>query len=81
MEFVKNIWMIRHWFVTKYGDNSVINSSDQMSIQRNESCGGATLNFRRQSQSTYVKGNDMLSKERVTIMTTTSSQNSSHHRT
>ena len=73
-DFIKNVWTVRHWFITKYGVDPAMYSSDQMPLHRNESSGQATLNFKGQSQSTYVKENHMLSLERAAVMTTASSQ-------
>ena len=47
---------------------------DQMPLYRNESSEQATLNFKGQSQNTYVKENHMLPRERATVMTRASSQ-------
>ena len=52
--------------------------SNQMPPQKNENSGQATatVNFKRQSQSTFLKGNYMLSMDQATVMTTALSQNS-----
>ena len=47
-----------------------------MPLHRNESSKEKTINFSGQSQSVFVKENHMLSRERVTVMTTISSSNS-----
>ena len=73
-DFIKNVWTVQHWFITKYAFDPAIYSSDQKALHRNESSGQATLNFMGQSQSTYVKESYMLSRERATVMTTASSQ-------
>ena len=48
--------------------------SDQMPLHRNESSGEKTLNFKGSSQTTYVKENHSLSRERTTVMTSLSSE-------
>ena len=47
--------------------------SDQMPLHRNESSEQKTLNFKGASQSTYVKENHSLSRERITVMTSVAS--------
>ena len=48
-------------------------SADQMPLHRNESSGQKTMNFAGRSQSTFVKENYHLSRERATVMTSVSS--------
>ena len=58
-----------YWLVTKYGVEPIIEGADQMLLQRNDVHGKKTLNFQRWTQTTYVKENYMLLRERVTVMT------------
>ena len=69
MNFMKNIWTVRHTFIKLYGDDPEIIMSDQMPLHRNESSEQKTLNFKGASQSTYVKENHSLSRARITVMT------------
>ena len=47
--------------------------TDQMSLHHNESTEQKTLNFKGASQSRYVKENDSLSREGITVMTSAAS--------
>lgn len=73
-EFLKNVWRVRYFFHKKYGKEIPIWSSDQMPLHRNEQGQERTLNVT--GQNTYVKENASLSRERITVMTSASSQNS-----
>ena len=73
-DFLKNIWTVRHTFIKLYGVDPEIVMSDQMPLHRNESSGEKTLNFKGSSQTTYVKENHSLSRERTTVMTSLSSE-------
>ena len=75
ISFLKNIWTARYFFEKKYGVNPAILSADQMPLHRNESSSAKTMNFVGQNQSTFVKENYKLSRERSTVMTTVSSSN------
>ena len=70
---MKNIWTVRHTFIKLYGDDPEIIMSDQMPLNPNESSELKTLNFKGASQSTYVKENHPLSRERITVKTASSS--------
>ena len=72
MNFMKNIWTVRHTFIKLYGDDPEIIMSDQMPLNPNESSELKTLNFKGVSQSTYVKENHSLSHERITVKTASS---------
>ena len=50
----------------KYGVESIIDGADQMVLHRNEVHGKKKLNFQGWNQTTYVKENYMLSRERAT---------------
>ena len=47
--------------------------SDQMSVHRNESSNEKSFNFKGAPQTTYVKKNHSLSRERITAMTSLAS--------
>lgn len=76
-DFLKNIWTVRYTFSKLYGTDPEIVMSDQMSLHRNESSNEKTLNFKGASQTTYVKENHSLSRERITAMTSLSSEQQS----
>ena len=73
MDFLKNIWTVRHTLQKLYGVDPDIVMSDQMPLHRNECGGEKTMNFKGASQTTFVKENHMLSRERVTVMTSMTS--------
>ena len=73
MNFIKYIWTVRHTFIKLYGVYPAIIVSDQMPLHRNESSEQKTLNFKGASQSTYIKENHSLSRERITVMTSVAS--------
>ena len=73
MDYLKNVWTVRHTFVKLYGVDPEIIMSDQMPLHRNESSNEKTLNFKGAAQTTYVKENHSLSRERITVMTSVSS--------
>ena len=51
--------------------------ADQIPLHSNESSQKKTLNFKGAVQTTYVKKNDSLSRERITVITSVASQKSS----
>ena len=57
-----------------YGVDPEIIMSDQMPLHRNESSQEKTLSFKGASQTTFVKENHMLSRERITVMTSVTSK-------
>ena len=65
--YLKNIWTVRKYFMDTYEVDPPIINADQMPLHRNESAGQRTLSFK--SESTYVKENYMLSRERITCFT------------
>ena len=69
MSFIKNIWAFRRTFIKLYGVDPEVIMSDQMPLHRNESSEQRTLIFKGASQSTSVKENRSLSRERITVMT------------
>ena len=63
-DYLKNIWMIREYFLERYGiDPSIING-DQIPLHRNECTSQKTLPL--SSETVFVKKNYMRSRERVT---------------
>ena len=66
-DYLKNVWNVRHYFITKFGVDQPIINGDQMPLYRNESSGQATLSFK--NHEAFVKENHHLSKERVTVFT------------
>ena len=52
-----------------YGVGPDIVMSDQIPLNRNESSNEKTLNFKGAPQTTYVKENHSLSRERIMVMT------------
>ena len=64
-DYLKNIWNVRHYFITKFGMDPPIINVDQMLLLRNESSRQATLSFK--NCETFVKENRHLSRERVTV--------------
>ncbi len=67
LEFLKNIWRVRHFFNAHFRKEPVIINGDQMPLHRNESSSQKTLSLK--GQQTFVKENYMLSRERVTVYT------------
>ena len=73
IQFLKNVWTARYWWLKKYKVDPPIISADQMPLHRNESSGQKTLNFSGRDQACFVKENNHLSRERCTVMTIVSS--------
>lgn len=67
IELLKNVWRVRYWFKSKFGNEITIINGDQMPLHRNENATQKTLSFK--GETTYVKENYMLSRERVTVFT------------
>ena len=42
-DYLKNIWNVRNYFITKIGIDLLVINDDQMPLHRNESSGQATL--------------------------------------
>lgn len=76
-DFLKNIWTVRHTFIQLYGIDPEIIMSDQMPLHRNESSSEKTLNYKGAAQTTFVKENHSLSRERITAMTSVTSEKQS----
>ena len=72
LEFLKNIWRIRHYFNVRYGKEPVVINGDQMPLHRNETSSQKTMTLK--GQDTYVKENYMMSRERCTVFTQISSE-------
>ena len=72
-DFLKNIWTVRYTFTKLYGVDPEIVMSNQMPLHRNESSNEKTLNFKGAPQTTYVKENRSLSRERIAAMTSLAS--------
>ena len=72
VQFLKNIWRLRHYFLKRHGIEPVIWGGDQMPLHRSEQTSRTTMNFT--GVETYVKEDYMLSRERVTVYTQMSSQ-------
>ena len=66
-DYLKNIWMVRKYFIDKYGVDPPVINRDQMSLHRNESASQKALSLK--SEEVFVKENYMLSRERVTCFT------------
>ena len=75
IQFLKNVWATRYWWLAKYKCEPAIISADQMPLHRNESSGQKTLNFKGNNQTCFVKENSHFSRERATVMTIVSSTN------
>ena len=78
IQFLKNVWTARYWWLAKYKVDPIILSADQMPLHRNESSNQKTYNFTGNDQSCFVKENNHLSRERCTVMTIASSSNDIH---
>ena len=72
-DFLKNIWTVRYTFSKLYRVDLEIVMSNQMPLHRNESSNEKALNFKGAPQTTYVKENHSLSRERITAMTSIAS--------
>ena len=73
LQFLKNIYRVRHFFDKHYKVNPVIWSGDQMPLHRLECSGAKTLSIT--GMDCHVKENYMHSRERVTAFTLMSSSN------
>ena len=67
LEYLKNIWRIRKFFLDNYGIDPPIINGDQMPLHRNEASSCKTMNMK--NMDTFVKENYMLSRERITVFT------------
>ena len=45
-DYLKNIWNVRNYFITKFGIDPPVINDDQMPLHRNESNGQVTLSFK-----------------------------------
>ena len=66
-EFLKNVLRVRFFFNHHFKKEPTIINGDQMPLHRNESSGQKTLSMT--DDTTYVKENYLLSRERVTVFT------------
>ena len=66
-EFLKNLLRVRYFFIHNYKKEPIIINGDQMPLHRNENAGQKTLSMC--DETTYVKENYLLSRERVTVFT------------
>ena len=73
-DYLQNVWVVRNFFIKKYGIDPPVINGDQMPLHRNENASQKTLAFK--GLDTYVKENYMLSRERATVFTQTSSDSS-----
>ena len=74
IEFLKNVWHVRYWFRSTFGRDIPIINGDQMPLHRNEIAVLKTLCFT--GETTFIKENNMLSRERITVFTQVSSDKS-----
>ena len=65
IELLKNVWRVRYWFSSKFGKEITVINGDQMPLHRNENASQKSLSFK--GETTYVKENYMLSRERITV--------------
>ena len=72
--FLKNVWRVHYWFRSRFGQENPIINVDQMPLHRNESAVQKTFSFR--GETTFVRGNYMISQERITVFTQVSSDKS-----
>ena len=71
IEYIKNVWLIRKYFLDTFGVKIPIINGDQMPLHRNESADKKTMTVK--NQDTFVKENHTLSRERITVFTQASS--------
>ena len=74
IELLKNVWRVRYWFKSAFGKEITVINGDQMPLHRNENSSQKTLSLK--GETTYVKENYMLSRERITVFTQVSSDKS-----
>ena len=75
-EYIKNIWMVRKYYIDNFNVDPPIINGDQMPLHRNETSSQKTLNVK--GMDAYVKENYSLSRERVTVFTQVSSDPNMH---
>ena len=73
-DYLQNVWTVGNLFIKKYGIDPPVINSDQMPLHHNENASQKTLEFK--GLDTYVKENYMLSRERATVFTQSSSDSS-----
>lgn len=74
IELLKNVWRVRYWFSSKFGKEITVINGDQMPLHQNENASQKSLSFK--GETTYVKENYMLSRERITVFTQVSTDQS-----
>ena len=73
-DHLQNVWTVQNLLIKKYGINPPVVKGDQMPLHRNENTSQKTLAFK--GLDTFVKENYILSRERATVFTKTSSNSS-----
>ena len=76
IQFLKNVWRTRYFYKSKFKKEPVFVSADQMPIHRNESASSKTYATTGSSESSFVRENDKLARERYTVMTAVTSSDS-----
>ena len=71
VQFIKNVWRVRHFFYKKFEKDPSVVSGDQMPLHRLESQGQRTMAM--SSEDCHTKENYMHGHERVTVFTQMSS--------
>ena len=73
-DHLQNVWIVQNLFIKKYDINPPVVKGYQMPLHRNGNASQKTLAFK--GLDTFVKENYMLSPERATVFTKTSSNSS-----
>ena len=68
---MKNVLRVRRYFKEMFNIDIPVINADQMPMHRNESCGSRTMSFK--NNDVFVKENYHLSRDRMTVMTQVSS--------
>ena len=66
-DYLKNVWILRYYFIKTFGVDPPIINGDQMQLHWNETSGQAILNFI--NKEVFTKENYNLLRERVTVFT------------
>ena len=70
-DYLQNVWTVQNVFIKNHGIDPPVINGDQMPLHHNENTTQKTLAFK--GLDIYVKENYMLSHERATVFTQTSS--------
>ena len=70
-DYLQNVWTVRSFFIKNFGIEPPVINKDQIPLHRNKNASQKTLTFK--GLDTYAKENYMLSRERATVFTQTSS--------